>query len=164
MQPHSGADANLIAYWAILSARVETPALEKLGNDNPSNLSRTDWDGIGKPAEVSGFGHGLLFGRPPYARYRHNVSAQMFDAYTYGVHRETGLLDYDEIDKMAHDIRPLILLAGYSAYPRAIDFSRLRAIADSVGAVLWWTWRISRGSLQAACFTAITIRCRTRMS
>ncbi|MBN2310480.1 MAG: serine hydroxymethyltransferase, partial [Candidatus Hydrogenedentes bacterium] len=68
--------------------------------------------------------------------YRHNISSMMFDAYTYGVNRETGLLDYDELERMAAEIRPLIFLAGYSAYPRAIDFKRLRAIADKVGAVL----------------------------
>jgi glycine hydroxymethyltransferase len=137
VQPHSGADANLIAYWAILSARVETPALEKLGDDNPAHLSRSDWDSVRKLC-----GNQRLLGMDYYSGghlthgYRHNVSAQMFDAYTYGVNRETGLLDYDELDRMAHDIRPLILLAGYSAYPRAIDFSRLRKIADGVGAVL----------------------------
>jgi glycine hydroxymethyltransferase len=137
VQPHSGADANLIAYWAILSARVETPALEKLGDDNPSHLSRAEWDGIRKAC-----GSQRLLGMDYYSGghlthgYRHNVSAQMFDAYTYGVNKATGLIDYDEIDKMAHEIRPLILLAGYSAYPRAINFARLRAIADSVGAVL----------------------------
>jgi glycine hydroxymethyltransferase len=136
VQPHSGADANLIAYWAILSARIETPALEKFGDDNPSHLSRTDWDSIRKAC-----GNQRLLGMDYYSGghlthgYRHNVSAQMFDAYSYGVNKETGLIDYDEIDGMAREIRPLILLAGYSAYPRAINFARLRAIADNVGAV-----------------------------
>jgi glycine hydroxymethyltransferase len=59
----------------------------------------------------------------------------MFDAYTYAVDKKTGLLDYDEIEKMAAEIKPLILLAGYSAYPRKIDFARMRAIADKVNAV-----------------------------
>ena len=68
--------------------------------------------------------------------YRHNVSAQMFDSYTYTVDRETGLLDYDAIEAQAEEIKPLILLAGYSAYPRKIDFKRMRRIADKVGAVL----------------------------
>jgi glycine hydroxymethyltransferase len=67
--------------------------------------------------------------------YRHNVSAQMFDAYSYGVDRATGLLDYDALEKMALDIKPFILLAGYSAYPREINFARMRTIADKVGAV-----------------------------
>jgi len=51
------------------------------------------------------------------------------------VSQETGLLDYDEIEKMARELKPLILLAGYSAYPRKIDFRRMREIADAVGAV-----------------------------
>jgi len=67
--------------------------------------------------------------------YRFNVSAQMFDAYTYTVNRETGLLDYDELEAMALEVKPLILLTGYSAYPRSINFRRMREIADKVGAV-----------------------------
>jgi glycine hydroxymethyltransferase len=68
--------------------------------------------------------------------YRHNVSAQMFDAYSYGVDKKTGLLDYDELEKMALEIKPLILLAGYSAYPRKINFARMRKIANKAGSVL----------------------------
>lgn len=136
IQPHSGADANLIAYWAILSARIETPSLESLGQTNPSNLSREDWNAIRQK-----LGNQRLLGLDYYSGghlthgYRHNVSAQMFDAYSYSVDRATGLLDYDHIEKMALDIKPLILLTGYSAYPRKIDFARMRAIADKVGAV-----------------------------
>jgi glycine hydroxymethyltransferase len=59
----------------------------------------------------------------------------MFDAYTYGVNPTTGYLDYDEIEKAAVEIKPLILLTGYSAYPRLINFKRMREIADKVGAV-----------------------------
>ena len=136
VQPHSGADANLIAYLAILNAKVEVPALEKMGDMNPSHLSREDWDKI--RAEL---GNQKMLGLDYYSGghlthgYRHNVSAQIFDAYTYTVNKETGLLDYDEIEKMAVDIKPLILLTGYSAYPRLIDFKRMRQIADKVGAV-----------------------------
>ncbi len=136
VQPHSGADANLIAYWAILTARVETPALEELGDMNPSHLSRKDWDTI-----RAKLGNQRLMGLDYYSGghlthgYRFNVSAQMFDAYTYTVNRETGLLDYDELEAMAMEVKPLILLAGYSAYPRAINFRRMREIADKVGAV-----------------------------
>lgn len=136
VQPHSGADANMIAYWAILTARVETPALEELGDMNPSHLSREDWDTI-----RAKLGNQRLMGLDYYSGghlthgYRFNVSAQMFDAYTYTVNRETGLLDYDELEAMAKEVKPLILLAGYSAYPRAINFRRMREIADKVGAV-----------------------------
>lgn len=137
MQPHSGADANLIAYWAILNTRIEIPELEKLKESNPSHLSQTDWDTLRRK-----LGNQRLLGMDYYSGghlthgYRHNVSAQMFDAYTYGVNKETGLIDYEAIEKMALELQPLILLAGYSAYPRAIDFKRLRRIADKAGAVL----------------------------
>jgi glycine hydroxymethyltransferase len=137
VQPHSGADANLIAYWAILSARVSAPALAAMGEANPSHLSQADWESLRRK-----LGNQRLLGMDYYSGghlthgYRHNVSAQMFDAFTYGVGRETGLLDYDQIERMAMELKPLILLAGYSAYPRRIDFKRLRAVADKAGSVL----------------------------
>ncbi len=136
VQPHSGADANLIAYWAILGARVETPAMAELGTKDPAALSREDWEKL-----RHAMGNQRLLGMDYYSGghlthgYRRNVSARMFDAYSYGVNSETGLLDYDELERMVLDIKPLIFLAGYSAYPRAIDFERLRAIADKAGAV-----------------------------
>ncbi|MCL2835103.1 MAG: aminotransferase class I/II-fold pyridoxal phosphate-dependent enzyme, partial [Treponema sp.] len=55
--------------------------------------------------------------------------------YSYSVSKETGLLDYDAIEKQAKEVKPLILLTGYSAYPRKVNFKRMREIADSVGAV-----------------------------
>ncbi|MDR1929319.1 MAG: serine hydroxymethyltransferase, partial [Treponema sp.] len=67
--------------------------------------------------------------------YRYNLSSRMFDVYGYSVSAETGMLDYDAIEKQALEIKPLILLAGYSAYPRKIDFRRMRGIADRAGAV-----------------------------
>jgi glycine hydroxymethyltransferase len=136
VQPHSGADANLVAYWAILNAKVKAPGLEKFGETEPSHLTREDWNKL--RAEL---GNQRLLGMDYYSGghlthgYRQNVSAQMFDAYSYGVNKETGLLDYDEIEKMAMEIKPLILLAGFSAYPRLINFKRFRQIADKVGAV-----------------------------
>ncbi|MCL2220295.1 MAG: glycine hydroxymethyltransferase [Chitinispirillia bacterium] len=136
VQPHSGADANLIAYWAILTARVQIPALEEMGETNPSKLSQEDWNKL-----RARLGNQKLLGMDYYSGghlthgYRHNVSAQMFDAYNYGVDKGTGILDYDVIEKMAVDLKPLILLAGYSAYPRKINFARMRAIADKAGAV-----------------------------
>ena len=62
------------------------------------------------------------------------MSARMFDAYTYDVDKETQLLDYDSIRKQAEEIKPTILLAGYSAYPRKVNFRIMKEIADSVGA------------------------------
>jgi glycine hydroxymethyltransferase len=136
VQPHSGADANLIAFWAILNARIEMPALESLGESNVNNLSREDWNKL-----RALLGNQKILGLDYYSGghlthgYRHNVSAQMFDVYSYSVDKNTGLLDYNEIERIAVEIKPLILLAGYSAYPRKIDFKRMRAIADKVNAV-----------------------------
>ena len=137
VQPHSGADANLIAFWAILTARVEAPLLEAKETKDPSKLSQADWNRIREALgnqkllgmDYSAGGH-LTHG------YRRNVSAKMFDAYAYGVDRESGRIDYDALEAQANELKPLILLAGYSAYPRKIDFKRMRAIADGCGAVL----------------------------
>jgi glycine hydroxymethyltransferase len=59
----------------------------------------------------------------------------MFESHSYSVSRQTGLLDYDEIERQAREVKPLVLLAGFSAYPRKISFARMREIADRVGAV-----------------------------
>lgn len=136
VQPHSGADANMIAYWAALTARVEVPSLEKMGTTNPASLSQADWNKIRESLNNQ-----RLMGMDYYSGghlthgYRRNLSAKMFDAYSYAVNRETGLIDYEEIEAMATEIKPFILLAGYSAYPRHINFMRMREIADKVGAI-----------------------------
>lgn len=136
VQPHSGADANMIAFWAILTARVEMPALEALAQKDPSKLSNEDWNQV-----RLALGNQKLLGMDYYSGghlthgYRRNLSAKMFEAHSYAVNRESGLLDYDVIAEKARALKPLILLAGYSAYPRAINFKRMRAIADEVGAV-----------------------------
>jgi len=136
VQPHSGADANMVAYWAVLTARVEVPALQEMGVTNMAHMAQADWEKVRQALNNQ-----RLLGMDYYSGghlthgYRRNLSAKMFDAHTYTVNRETGLLDYDEIGRMAREIRPLILLAGYSAYPREINFRRMREIADEVGAV-----------------------------
>jgi glycine hydroxymethyltransferase len=136
VQPHSGADANLIAYWAILNTRVQNPMLEKFGETNPAKVTREQWEEIRR--EIS---RQKLMGLDYYSGghlthgYRYNISAQMFDAYTYTVNPETGYLEYEEIERMAKEVKPLILLAGYSAYPRLINFRKMKEIADLVGAV-----------------------------
>lgn len=137
VQPHSGADANLIAYWAVLNAKIEMPELESLGKTNVSDLTKEQWDSL-----RAKMGNQRLLGLDYYSGghlthgYRQNISARMFDAYSYAVSKETGLLDYDEIERIAMEVKPLILLAGYSAYPRTINFRRFREIADKCGAVL----------------------------
>ena len=136
VQPHCGADANLLAYWAILSTRVENPALEKWNETNLYKLTDAQW----KELRAS-LGNQRLLGLDYYSGghlthgYRNNLSGRMFDIYGYSVSEKDGLLDYDEIEKQAKEVRPLILLAGYSAYPRKINFKRMREIADKVGAV-----------------------------
>jgi glycine hydroxymethyltransferase len=136
VQPHCGADANMLAYWAILSTRVEAPALASYGESNLYKLTDAQWGEL-----RALLGNQRLLGLDYYSGghlthgYRYNISARLFDVYGYAVSRETGLLDYDEIERQAMNVKPLILLGGYSAYPRAINFARLREIADKAGAV-----------------------------
>ena len=68
--------------------------------------------------------------------YRLNSSGKMFEAHGYTVDRDTFLLDYDAIERQALEVKPLILIAGFSAYSRNINYRRMRSIADRVGAVL----------------------------
>lgn len=65
-----------------------------------------------------------------------NVSGQWFDAYFYGVNPDTERIDYDAVWRIAQEVKPRLIIAGASAYPRIIDFARFREIADDVGAVL----------------------------
>lgn len=144
-QPHSGADANLVAFWAILRARVELPELVKLtGAADAGALQPADWQKLsqeqwGLVRHALGnqrlLGMDLASGGHLTHGYRLNVSGKMFEAHGYTVDRESFLLDYDAILKQAIEVKPLILLAGYSAYSRAINFARMREIADRVGAV-----------------------------
>lgn len=106
VQPHSGASANFAVYFALLS-----PGDTILG----MNLSHG--------------GH-LTHGSPV------NVSGKYFKVAAYGVDSASGRIDYDEVQRIAEESRPKIIVAGASAYPRVIDFARFREIADSVGAYL----------------------------
>ncbi|MDE5878883.1 MAG: serine hydroxymethyltransferase, partial [Desulfovibrio sp.] len=65
-----------------------------------------------------------------------NFSGRLFNVVSYGVSRETGRIDYDEVAALAREHRPAMIVAGASAYPRFLDFARFRAIADEVGALL----------------------------
>ncbi|MGI6467007.1 MAG: glycine hydroxymethyltransferase [Sphaerochaetaceae bacterium] len=136
IQPHSGADANLVAFWAILNTKVQTPMLEELGILNPSDLDDKMWAKVRQAT-----GNQRLLGLDYYSGghlthgYRQNISAHLFEAHSYTVDKETGLLDYDAIEKQALELKPLILLAGYSAYPRLIDFKRMSEIAKKSNSV-----------------------------
>ncbi len=106
VQPHSGSQANFGAYFSVLQ-RGDTI----LG----MNLSHG--------------GH-LTHGSPV------NFSGKFFNVIPYGVTKDTETIDYDEIEKLAVENKPKLIIAGASAYPRAIDFAQFRKIADKVGAVL----------------------------
>ncbi|WP_374290208.1 serine hydroxymethyltransferase [Desulfovibrio desulfuricans] len=106
VQPHSGSQANMAAYLAFMK-----PGDTILG----MNLSHG--------------GH-LTHGSPV------NFSGRLFNIVSYGVQRETGRIDYDEVASLAREHKPNAIVAGASAYPRAIDFARFREIADEVGAKL----------------------------
>ena len=106
VQPHSGTQANQAVFFATIKP-----------GDRVLSLN------------LAAGGH-LSHGASP------NLSGRWFDAHHYGVDRESGLIDYAQVARMARDIRPALLIAGGSAYPRHIDFERMRHIADSVDALL----------------------------
>ncbi len=106
VQPHSGAQANQAVFLALLQ-----PGDTVLGMSLASG------------------GH-LTHGAGP------NLSGKWFNAVQYGVSRETGTIDYDEVRALAEEHKPKMIVAGASAYPRALDFAAFREIADSVGAYL----------------------------
>lgn len=137
VQPHSGADANLVAFWAILTQKVQSKEIEKLGKKSLDELSADEFEAVRQLLlNQKIMGMGLGSGGHLTHGYRANVSAKMFQAVSYEVDPQTGLIDYHTLQKQAKKEKPLILIAGYSAYPRKIDFSKMREIADSVGAVL----------------------------
>ena len=106
VQPHSGSQANMAAYFASLK-----PGDTILGMD------------------LSHGGH-LTHGSPV------NFSGKLFNIVFYGVSQDTKTIDYDEVERLAKEHKPQMIVAGASAYPRVLDFARFRAIADSVGAKL----------------------------
>lgn len=135
VQPHSGIDANLVAYWAILAARVEAPRLAELSVGHVNDLSDADWDQLRRDlGNQRLLGLSLDSGGHLTHGFRPNISGKMFDQRSYGVDPSTGQLDYDAIRDQVREFRPLILVAGYSAYPRNPNFRILREIADEVGA------------------------------
>ena len=106
VQPHSGANANLAVFFALLQPGDTVLSM---------NLAHG--------------GH-LSHGSPV------NISGKYFNIVSYGVSEETQTIDYDEVERLALESRPKLILAGASAYPRVIDFARFRQIADRVGAYL----------------------------
>ncbi len=138
VQPHSGIDANLVAYWAILSHRVESPTLERLGAKTVNDLSEGDWEELRATFNAQRvMGMSLDAGGHLTHGFRHNISGKMFRQRAYGTNPDTGLIDYDKLLADAREFKPLILVAGYSAYPRRVNFAKMREIADAVGATLF---------------------------
>jgi len=106
VQPHAGAQANSAVYHALLRPG---DTIMGLALPHGGHLS-----------------HGM----------KANVSGRLYDIAPYEVDRESYLIDMDEVERIAHEREPKLLLAGWSAYPRILDFERFRAIADAVGAIL----------------------------
>jgi glycine hydroxymethyltransferase len=137
VQPHSGIDANLVAFWAILAQRVESPALEKAGAKHVNDLTPADWEQLRKAlGNQRALGMSLDAGGHLTHGFRPNISGKMFEQSSYGTDPDTELLDYDLVRERAREFKPLVLIAGYSAYPRRINFATMREIADEVGATL----------------------------
>ncbi len=135
VQPHSGIDANLVAFWSILAHRIEAPFLASHDKRHVNDLSDSDWETLRKS-----FGNQRMIGMSLDAGghlthgFRPNISGKLFDQRSYGVNPETEMLDYAEIDKLAKEFRPLVVVAGYSAHPRKVNFAKMREIADSIDA------------------------------
>jgi glycine hydroxymethyltransferase len=136
-QPHSGIDANLVAFWAILANRVELPELAARGVKGVNDLTERQWEELRhKFGNQRALGMSLDAGGHLTHGFRPNISGKMFHQRSYGTDPLTQLLDYDVVRAAAQEFKPLILIAGYSAYPRRINFAKMREIADEVGATL----------------------------
>lgn len=137
VQPHSGIDANLVAFWAVLAQRVEVPALQALGTTNIDALDDQQWASLRRAlGDQRMLGMALDAGGHLTHGFRRNISGKMFEQRSYGTDPATGLIDYAAVRDLARRFRPLILVAGYSAYPRRVNFATMREIAEEVGAVL----------------------------
>src|SRR5688500_3705684 len=137
VQPHSGIDANLVAFWAVLAQKVELPALQEAGAKHVNDLSESDWATLRRAlGDQRMLGMSLDAGGHLTHGFRPNISGKMFEQSSYGTDPATGMLDYAAVRARAKEFRPLILMAGYSAYPRRVDFAAMREIADEVGATL----------------------------
>jgi glycine hydroxymethyltransferase len=137
VQPHSGIDANLVAFWAILAKRVEEPALAQAGAKSVNDMTEQDWALLRLAFSTQRMlGMSLDAGGHLTHGFRHNISGKLFEQASYGTDPQTGLIDYDALAVQAKEFKPLILVAGYSAYPRTLNFRIMREIADSAGATL----------------------------
>jgi glycine hydroxymethyltransferase len=137
VQPHSGIDANLVAFWAILAKRVEFPWLDALGVSHVNDVAPEGWEELRREMnDQRMIGMALDAGGHLTHGFRQNISGKLFNQRSYGVDPVTELLDYDAVRVLAREFRPLVIVAGYSAYPRNPNFRVLREIADEVDATL----------------------------
>lgn len=137
VQPHSGADANLVAIWAFLVERVQTKEVERLGKKSLDELTAEEYEQIRQLCvNQKMMGLSLNSGGHLTHGYRHNISSKIFQTVQYDVDLKTGLLDYAQIAAQVKREKPSFLMVGYSAYPRLINFATMREIAESVGAVM----------------------------
>lgn len=137
VQPHSGADANLVAFWAILMERVQNKELEALGKKTITEITEEEHEKIRQLLiNQKIMGLSLNSGGHLTHGYRMNISSKIFKSVSYNVDPKTERIDYAELLKQVKLEKPTILIGGYSAYPRLLNFAKLREIADSVGAVL----------------------------
>lgn len=136
VQPHSGADANMVAFWSILVHRIQNKEVERLGKKAVDELTPEEYERVRQLiVNQKVMGMSLNSGGHLTHGYRHNISSKMMQSCVYDVDAKSGLIDYKSLaDQVKHE-GPAILLAGYSAYPRKINFAKMREIADSVGAV-----------------------------
>lgn len=137
VQPSSGSDANLIAYYAIV----------KWLRDFKPDCYNKDARPVLLSMDVSAGGH-LTHSNPQ------NIVNELFDVRTYGVNDE-GFIDYDALKQRVLDEEPEVILAGYSAYPRKLDFSKFREMADEVGAILMCDMAHFAGLVAGKVFTGI---------
>lgn len=137
VQPHSGIDANLVAFWAVLVQKVQNAEVQKMGKKNIDAFTPEEYEAVRQLlVNQKIMGLSLNSGGHLTHGYRHNISAKMMQSVPYDVDRATGLIDYDVLAEQVKREKPLILVAGYSSYPRLINFAKMKEIASSVGAVL----------------------------
>lgn len=137
VQPHSGADANLVAFWSILVHRIQNKEVEKLGKKSIDELTDAEYEKIRQlMLNQKVLGMSLNSGGHLTHGYRHNITSKMMQAFHYDVDPKTELIDYAALARQASEIKPTILLAGYSAHPRRLNFAKMREIANACGAIL----------------------------
>ena len=138
VQPHSGIDANLVGVLVDprpprRDARPSRSSAPRTSTSSPTTTGSRCAHELGNQRLL---GMSLDAGGHLTHGFRPNISGKMFHQQQYGTDPETGLLDYDKVAAKAREFKPLVLVAGYSAYPRRVNFAKMREIADEVGATL----------------------------